>query len=119
MKYEPKQRDIVIIDFEPSKGYEIKKRRPALILSRDEYNVSTNMIIVCPITSTNKKKPFLVPITVESLSAKYESKVNTNQVYSLDYSERANRNVQFVETLEEEQFYRIAQKFLYNFAFQL
>lgn len=58
MKYEPKQRDIVIIDFEPSKGYEIKKRRPALILSRDEYNVSTNMIIVCPITSTNKKKPF-------------------------------------------------------------
>ena len=29
MGYKPTQRDIVIIDFAPSKGYEIRKRRPA------------------------------------------------------------------------------------------
>ncbi|WP_368645696.1 type II toxin-antitoxin system PemK/MazF family toxin [Alkalibacterium putridalgicola] len=118
MTYSPRQRDIVFIDFDPSKGYEIKKRRPALVLSRNEYNVSTNMVIVCPITSTDKDHPFLVKITSEKLPSKSTSKVNTNQVYSLDYSERAKRNIQFVENMEEEQFYRIAQKFMHNFAFK-
>lgn len=117
MTYSPKQRDIVFIDFDPAKGYEVKKRRPALVLSRNEYNVSTNMVIVSPITSTDKERPFLVPITSKTLPPKLLSKVNTNQVYSLDYTERANRDIQFVEKMEEEQFYQIAQKFLHNFAF--
>lgn len=119
MKYNPKQRDIVFIDFDPSKGLEVRKRRPALILSRNEYNRSTNMIIVCPITTTDKERPFLVPIKSQKLPAEDTSKVNTNQVYSLDYSERANRNVEFVENMEEEQFYQIVQKFMHNFAFKL
>ncbi|SER86659.1 PemK-like, MazF-like toxin of type II toxin-antitoxin system [Isobaculum melis] len=50
-----KQGDIVTINFDPSKGSEIKKRRLALVISRDEYNLSSNLIIVCPITSTQKK----------------------------------------------------------------
>ncbi|WP_154064494.1 type II toxin-antitoxin system PemK/MazF family toxin, partial [Enterococcus faecalis] len=29
----PKQKDIVWIDFDPSKGKEIRKRRPALVVS--------------------------------------------------------------------------------------
>ncbi len=115
--YRPKQRDIVLMDFNLAKDYEVKKRRPALVLSRNEYNISTNMVIVCPITTTDKKRPFLVPIESENLPAKSSSKVNTNQVYSLDYTERANRNIQFVENMEEEQFYQIAQKFMHNFAF--
>ncbi|MFG5379495.1 type II toxin-antitoxin system PemK/MazF family toxin, partial [Enterococcus faecalis] len=44
MEYKPKQRDIVIIDFAPSKGYEIRKRRPALVMSKDKYNTSTNLV---------------------------------------------------------------------------
>lgn len=119
MNYNPKQRDIVYIDFDPSKGYEVKKRRPALIMSRNEYNQATNMVIVCPITTTPKERPFLVPIHSEKLPEKSKSKVNTNQVYSLDYTERANRKIQFVENMEEEQFYQIAQKFMHNFAFKL
>jgi len=119
MKYKPKQRDIVFIDFDPSKGYEIKKRRPALVMSRNGYNIATSMVIVCPITSTEKKRPFLVSIVAKKLPRKSYSKVNTNQVYSLDYSDNAKRNIQFVENMEEEQFYQIAQKFLHNFSFQL
>ncbi|WP_161879522.1 type II toxin-antitoxin system PemK/MazF family toxin [Alkalibacterium sp. MB6] len=78
-----KQRDIVTIDFEPSKGSEIRKRRPAIVMSRDEYNHSSNLIIVCPITSTNKLRPYFISITSEVLNE--QSKVNTKQVYSLDY----------------------------------
>jgi mRNA interferase MazF len=62
MVYKPKQRDIVIIDFVPLKGYEIKKRRLVLLMSKDNYNISTNLVIVYPIISLNKECPFLVPI---------------------------------------------------------
>ena len=82
MNYKPKQRDIVFIDFDPSKGSEIQKRRPALVMSRDEYNKSTNMVIVCPITTTAKERPFLVPIESHHLPEKTIRKVNTNQLYS-------------------------------------
>ena len=119
MEYKPKQRDIVIIDFEPSKGYEIIKRRPALVMSKDKYNTSTNLVIVCPITSLNKERPFLVPIYSEKLHTPDNaiSKVNTLQVYSLDYTEHAQRGIKYVDTLDEETFYEIAQKFLQNFSF--
>ncbi|MHA6253293.1 type II toxin-antitoxin system PemK/MazF family toxin [Oceanobacillus sp. CAU 1775] len=32
----------------------MNKRRPALIMSRNEYNISTNIVILCPITKTDK-----------------------------------------------------------------
>lgn len=119
MEYKPKQRDIVIIDFAPSKGYEIRKRRPALVMSKDKYNTSTNLVIVCPITSLNKERLFLVPIYSEKLHTPDNaiSKVNTLQVYSLDYTEHAQRGIKYVDTLDEETFYEIAQKFLQNFSF--
>ena len=52
MGYKPTQRDIVIIDFAPSKGYEIRKRRPALVMSKEQlqyfnkfsYCLSNNLV---------------------------------------------------------------------------
>ncbi|OTP10454.1 hypothetical protein A5844_002154 [Enterococcus sp. 10A9_DIV0425] len=79
------QGSIIYIDFEPSRGSEIKKLRPAIVISRDEYSYSSNLIIVCPLTSTDKERPYFVEIKNEKL--KPGSKVNTKQVYTLDYSE--------------------------------
>ena len=62
-----KQGPIIYIDFDPSKGSEIKKRRPAVVISRDEYSLSSNLIIVCPITSTDKKRPYFVEIDNDAL----------------------------------------------------
>ncbi|ALS36103.1 growth inhibitor PemK [Enterococcus rotai] len=115
MNWMIKQRDIVIIDFEPSKGSEIKKRRPALVMSRDEYNLSSNLIIVCPITSTKSKQPYFVSINNEVFEK--ESKVNTKQVYSLDFTEKGGRNVQVIGHLQTKEFLNIAQHFLLNFNF--
>lgn len=121
MDYKPKQRDIVVIDFAPSKGYEINKRRPALVMSSDNYNRATNLVIVCPITTTEKERPFLTPISSDKLRANgmAVSKVNTNQVFSLDYTEKAKRNIQFVDRIEEEEFYHIVQLFMHNFSFKI
>ena len=121
MNCKPRQRDIVILDFEPSKGYEVRKRRPALVLSKDTYNSATNLIIVCPITTSDKERPFLVPVQSYNLKTNVEkiSKVNTLQVFSLDYTKQANRNVKYIDTLDEEVFFDIAQRFLKNFSFPI
>jgi mRNA interferase MazF len=45
------QGDIVEISFDPSKGHEPKRKRPALVVSCNDFNGSTSMAIVCPITT--------------------------------------------------------------------
>lgn len=68
----PKQKDIIIIDSEPHSGkkyggYSSENiRRPMVVVSSDEYNQSTGMIIGMPITSADKSaypllfKPIMV-----------------------------------------------------------
>lgn len=51
MTYVPKKGDIIWLDFDPSGGHEVIKRRPAFVISREIFNVKVNMAIVAPITS--------------------------------------------------------------------
>ena len=53
-EYIPERNHIVWIDFEPTKGKEIGKYRPALVLSSRQYNKQTGLLISCPI-STSKR----------------------------------------------------------------
>ncbi|MBQ3339549.1 MAG: type II toxin-antitoxin system PemK/MazF family toxin [Atopobiaceae bacterium] len=48
--------DIVEFDFSPPIGHQPADRRPALVVSRDEFNVSTSITLVCPITT--RANPF-------------------------------------------------------------
>ncbi|MFV0447988.1 MAG: type II toxin-antitoxin system PemK/MazF family toxin [Vibrio sp.] len=52
VQYVPKRNDIVWLDFEPVKGKEIGKYRPALVLSSQEYNQQTGLLICCPISTS-------------------------------------------------------------------
>ena len=52
VKYIPSRRDIVMLDFEPTKGKEIGKYRPALVLSSKKYNQKTGLVICCPISTS-------------------------------------------------------------------
>lgn len=112
-----KQGTIIYIDFEPSKGSEIKKRRPAVVISRDEYSLSSNLIIVCPITSTDKERPYFVKIDNKAL--KDGSKVNSKQVYTLDFTKRGGRNVEILGSVTRKEFTNIAQHILMNFNFPI
>lgn len=111
-----KQKDIIWINFDPSKGREIQKRRPALVLSSDNYIKSTNFVIVAPITSTIRKLP-----SFYSLDEKYKTKgqVVCQQLYSYDISKSANRHAEYIETLEDDDFYQIAQIVKWNFNFNI
>lgn len=50
--YIPERADVIFLDFEPKKGKEIGKYRPALVLSSREYNKKTRLLICCPISTS-------------------------------------------------------------------
>ena len=50
--YIPNRNDIVWLDFEPAKGKEMGKYRPALVLTSKVYNRETHQLICCPISTS-------------------------------------------------------------------
>lgn len=66
MKY--LQGDIFYFNLNPSKGTEMQKKRPCLIISNNNYNHVFNTVIVVPISSSKKyfqKKYVESPLFVE------------------------------------------------------
>ena len=51
-----KRGEIYWADLDPTKGSEISKTRPCVIVSRDELNAVLPTLVVCPITSTVRPK---------------------------------------------------------------
>lgn len=82
--YVPKRGDVVWLDFDPQKGREIQKTRPALVISPYEYNLKTGLALFMPITSKIKGYPFEVMIH----SKKIEGAVLSDQIRSLDWRAR-------------------------------
>ena len=91
MSYIPEQGDIIQLDFDPSSGKEIMKRRPAFVISRKLFNEHTEMSIVAPITSTIRGVKLEV-ILPDDLSTK--GSVLVYQLKSLDFLQR---NAKFIE----------------------
>jgi mRNA interferase MazF len=83
--YIPKQGDIIWIDFNPQKGHERAGHRPALVVSKDDFNRLTGFALVCPITS--QKKDY--PLHIELIGCKKVTGcVMLEQIKALDYSSR-------------------------------
>jgi len=88
--YIPKQGDIIAITFDPQAGHEQKGRRPAYVVSKDLFNRSTGLAIVCPITNTDRAFPFHVPIPKDSKLTGY---IMVEQVKSVDYHSRLAKRI--------------------------
>ena len=52
--YIPKQGDIILLDFNPTKGRVQFVKRLAIVISNNVFNINTKMIIVSPISSNTK-----------------------------------------------------------------
>lgn len=48
------------VNLDPTKGSEIKKTRPCIVVSPDELNRHLNTVIIVPLTSTIRNYPFRV-----------------------------------------------------------
>ena len=55
-----KKWDIVLADLNPTKGNEIAKVRPCLIVSPEAVNIYMNTIVIVPLTSKPKGYPFRI-----------------------------------------------------------
>jgi mRNA interferase MazF len=55
------QFDVYIVDLNPTRGSEMKKIRPAVIISPNEINRHLNTVIIAPLTQTLKGYLFRVP----------------------------------------------------------
>jgi mRNA-degrading endonuclease toxin of MazEF toxin-antitoxin module len=91
VKFIPERGDIIWLDFDPSSGREIMKRRPAFVISRQIFNEHTEMAIVAPITSTIRgiKLEVVLPDELDT-----KGSVLVHQLKSLDFAER---NAEFIE----------------------
>jgi len=72
--------DVYLVDLNPTKGAEIRKTRPAVIVSPDEMNNTLKTIIIAPLTSTIRAYPF----RVDCVFQKKNGQIALDQIRSLD-----------------------------------
>jgi mRNA interferase MazF len=82
--YVPDRADVIMLDFDPTKGKEIGKYRPALVLSSKLYNQKTGLLICCPISTSIRGSA--TEISISGLSK--PSVVAASMVYTFDWRER-------------------------------
>ncbi len=87
--YIPARGDIVWINFEPQKGKEIIKTRPALVISPQKYNDKTGLFLCMPITSKVKNYPFELAIN----TAELQGVILCDQVRSFDWRAREAKKI--------------------------
>jgi mRNA interferase MazF len=102
--YTPKRGDIVWLEFNPLKGKEIQKTRPAIVISPYEYNKKTGLALFMPITSQVKGYPFECVLE----NTEIQGAVLCDQVRSLDWKARQAR---FITAVAAEQWNEVIEKF--------
>ncbi len=104
-KYIPDVGDIVWIDFDPQKGNEIQKRRPALVISSILYNrTAMTLALFCPITNTKKGHPFEVDIP-KGLGV--DGVILSDQVKNMDWRQR---NATYICTVPDETIHNVLRR---------
>ncbi|MFQ5661437.1 MAG: type II toxin-antitoxin system PemK/MazF family toxin [Gammaproteobacteria bacterium] len=117
-RYVPDRNEIVWLDFEPKKGKEIGKYRPAFVLSSREYNKQTGLLICCPISTSIRRAVTEIPVS----GLDQPSVVVANLIHTLDWRSRKVKHAINAETgLLEEVLLRIipligADRILQNLA---
>lgn len=81
------QFDIWLITLDPTKGSEIRKTRPCIIVSPDEMNRWLRTLIVAPMTSTVRSYPSRVPIRFDGK----DGQIALDQIRTIDKSRLIHR----------------------------
>ncbi|CAN5919685.1 type II toxin-antitoxin system PemK/MazF family toxin [soil metagenome] len=64
----PSRGDVFLVQLDPTRGSEIRKTRPCLIVSPDELNHHLRTTIVAPLTTGGHSYPYRVPCRVQGKS---------------------------------------------------
>jgi mRNA interferase MazF len=79
---EIKQYQVVLVDLNPTRGSEIQKTRPCLVISPNEMNKYLQTIIVAPMTTSLKNYPTRIP----AVHNKKKGAVAIDQIRTIDKS---------------------------------
>jgi mRNA interferase MazF len=64
----PKRGELYLVSLDPTRGAEMQKTRPCVIVSPDELNAHLLTAIVAPLTTAGRPSPFRIPCRVEGKS---------------------------------------------------
>ena len=103
--YIPDRQDIVWLDFEPTKGKEIGKYRPAFVLSSKAYNKQTGLLICCPVSTSIRGGLTEVPLN----NLDQPSVVASSLVQTLSWKER---KVKFIIKADDGVLHSVLQRLL-------
>ena len=96
---ELRQYQIVLVNFDPTIGSEMKKTRPFIIISPDEMNKYLQTIVIAPMTSQSKSYPTRVPVKHN----KTKGWVVLDQIRTID----RKRIVKILDVLTEKEIYNV------------
>jgi len=74
------QFDVWLIDLDPTKGSEVQKSRPCVIVSPNGMNNNLNTVIIAPLSHSNKNYPSRIP----SLFKKDSGQIMLDQIRCVD-----------------------------------
>jgi mRNA interferase MazF len=60
--------DVFLVRLDPTQGHELRKTRPAVIISPDEMNRQIQTVLIAPMTTASKAYPSRVPIVFQGRS---------------------------------------------------
>jgi mRNA interferase MazF len=90
----PSRGDVYWVDLTPTRGSEIQKTRPCVIVSPDELNAHLQTVIVAPVTSGGRPYPWRLECRVQQK----EGRVALDQLRTVD----RERLVGFIGPLSED-----------------
>ncbi len=85
VSYLPERGHFIRLNFDPQAGHEQMGTRPALVVSQTRFNQKIGFVFVCPISNTQRKNPFYVPLPEGEVVT---GVIMTDQLRSLDYRAR-------------------------------
>jgi mRNA interferase MazF len=87
-----KRGDIYFAQLDPTRGAEIQKTRPVVIVSNDVANRASSLVSIVPISSNiSRVFPFEVPLTAEQSGLPKDSKAMAQQIRTIDKSRLAHQ----------------------------
>lgn len=90
----PKRGDIFWVNLDPTVGTEIRKKRPAVIVSNDAANRRYHQVTVVPLTSQkmDRVEPFQVAIPAEDAGLGKDSKALAEQIRTVSKDRLGKRS---------------------------
>ena len=79
--------DVHLVDLDPTRGSEIRKVRPCVVVSPDEMNRHVRTVIIAPMTSVRRAHPTRIDVTFQ----RKRGQVALDQIRTVDASRLVKR----------------------------